>query len=114
MFWPAPASFRVQAAIIAAASLAVVGLAAFIVRNVISTTEDALVAEARQSCVSACQELRIQYEERNTYGSDLLQMPAEAQDLSLTAISMTVLRAFEGIDGGIYLPRTDHILGYAN
>jgi len=114
MFWPAPASFRVQAAIIAAASLAVVGLAAFIVRNVISTTEDALVAEARQSCVSACQELRIQYEERNTYGSDLLQMPAEAQDLSLTAISMTVLRAFEGIDGGIYLPKTDHILGYAN
>ncbi len=114
MFWPAPASFRVQAAIIAAASLAVVGLAAFIVRNVISTTEGTLLADGRQTCVAACRELRTQYEERTAYGADLLQMPAEAQDLSFTAISMTVLRAFEGVDGGIYVPKSDHFLGYAN
>jgi signal transduction histidine kinase len=114
MFWPAPASFRTQVAIIAAASLAVVGLAVFLVRNVISTTEGALLADARQTCISACQELRLQYEERTTYGSDLLQMPPEARDLSLTGISATVLRTFDGIEGGIYLLKEDRLSGYAN
>jgi two-component system, NtrC family, sensor histidine kinase HydH len=112
MFWPAPASFRAQAAIIASASLAVVGLAAFIVSNVISTTKGTLMADARQACIVACKELRTQYEERTTYGSDPLLMPPEAQDLSLTAISKTVLRAFEGIEGGIYLIKEDRLLGY--
>ncbi len=114
MFWPAPASFRAQAAIIAAASLAVVGLAAFIVNNVINTTEGALKADAQQTAVSACQELKGQYEERIDSSADLLQMPPEAQDLSLTAISATVLRAFEGVEGGMYLVKEDRLLGYAN
>ena len=78
MFWPAPASFRAQATIIATASLAVLGLAAFIVSNVITSTEGALRADARQTCIAACQELRTQYEERTTDGSDLHQMPPEA------------------------------------
>jgi signal transduction histidine kinase len=114
MFWPAPASFRAQATIIATASLAVVGLAAFIVSNVITSTEGALRADARQTCIAACQELRTQYDERTTYGSDLLQMPPEAQDLSLAAISKTVLRAFEGVEGGIYLVKEDRLSGYAS
>ena len=114
MFWPAPASFRAQAAIIAAASLAVFGLAAFIVNNIITTTEGALRADARQTCIAACQELRTQYDERTTYGSDLLQMPPEAQDLSLTGMAKTVLRAFEGVDGGIYLVKEDRLSGYAS
>jgi len=112
MFWPAPASFRAQATIIAAASLAVVGLAGFIVYRAIRTTEGALVADSRQLCISACNELREQYEERIKEG-DLLQMPPEAQDLSLTGISQTVLRTFEGVDGGIYLPKQDYVMGYA-
>jgi len=112
MFWPAPASFRAQAAISAAASLAVVGLAAFIVSNVIATTAGTLRADARQTCIAACKELQTQYEERTTYGSDLLQMPPEAQDLSLTAIPKTVLRAFEGVEGGIYLIKEERLSGY--
>ncbi len=113
MFWPAPASFRAQATIIAAASLAVFGLAAFIVSNVITSTEGALRAEARQACIAACRELRTQFDERTTYGSDLLQMPPQAQDLSLTAITKTVLRAFEGVEGGVYLVKDDRLSGYA-
>lgn len=114
MFWPAPASFRAQAAIIAAASLAVVGLTVFIVRNVISQTEGALLADARQTCVLACLELRVQYEERTTYGSDLAAIPPEAQDLSLTGICATVLRSFERVEGGIYLMKEERLSGYAN
>jgi two-component system, NtrC family, sensor histidine kinase HydH len=113
MPWPAPASFRLQAAIIALASLAVVGLAAFLVSNVIATTEGTLRTEARQACVAACQELLLQYDERKTYGSNLQQMPPEAQDISLTAISRTVLRAFEGVEGGIYLVKEQRLSGYA-
>ncbi len=114
MFWPAPASFRAQATIIATASLAVLALAAFIVSNVITSTEGAIRADARQTCIAACQELRSQYDERTTYGSDLLQMPPEAQDLSLTADTRTVLRTFEGVEGGIYLVKEDRLTGYAS
>ncbi len=113
MFWPAPASFRAQATIIAAASLAVLGLATFIVRNVITSTEGALRADSRQTCIAACQELRTQYDERAAYGDDLHQMPPEAQDISLTAISKTVLRAFDAVDGGVYLVKEDRLSGYA-
>jgi signal transduction histidine kinase len=115
MFWPAPASFRAQAAIIATASLAVVGLAVFIVRNVISTTEGALQAEARQLCVSACSKLQQEYEDRTNLGGDILQdLPLAAQDISLKGLSLTVLRNFEGIEGGIYLTQLDRVVGYAN
>jgi signal transduction histidine kinase len=113
MFWPAPASFRIQAVIIAGASLAVVGLAAFIISIVITETKDTLRAEARRTCITACQELRTQVDESTTYGSDPLLMPPDAQDLSLTAIVKTVLRAFEGVEGGIYLVKEERLAGYA-
>jgi signal transduction histidine kinase len=115
MFWPAPANFRAQAAIIAAATLAVVGLAAFIITDVITTTTDTLKAEARQACVAACRELRTQFDEHIANDNiDLLQLPLEAQDLSLQSITKTVLRAFEGVEGGIYLVKEDRITGYAS
>ena len=115
MFWPAPASFRAQAAIIAAASLAVVALAVFLVRNVISTTEGTLQAEARQLCISACQRLQLEYEDRTNLGGDILQnLPLDAQDISLKGVSLTVLRNFSGIEGGIYLTALDRVMGYAN
>jgi signal transduction histidine kinase len=115
MFWPAPASFRAQAAIIAAASLAVVALAVFLVGNVISTTEGRLQADARQLCISACQRLQFEYEDRANLGGDILQnLPLDAQDISLKGVSLTVLRNFSGIEGGVYLIALDRVMGYAN
>jgi signal transduction histidine kinase len=115
MFWPAPGSFRAQAAIITAASLAVVGLAVFIVSNVISQTDVTLRRDARQTCIAACQELRLQFTERiteaTTYGSNLLQMPPAAQDVSLSGISQAVLRAFEGVEGYYYLIKDQRLSG---
>ncbi len=114
MIWPAPVSFRAQAFIIAAASLAVVGLAAFIVQDVVFTTESKLRAEAQQLCTSACQDIRIQYEERAAYtGDPLRELPRDAQEISLKAISNTVLQAYTGIKGGMYLATSDRIMGYA-
>ncbi len=57
MLWPAPVSFRAQAFIIAAASLAVAGLAVLIVQDVVFTTESKLLVDAQQLCTAACQEL---------------------------------------------------------
>ena len=115
MSWPAPASFRTQAAIIAAASLAVVALAVFLVRNVISTTEGTLQAEAREICLAACQRLQVEYEDRMNLGGDVFHsLPLDAQDLSLKGVSLTVLRNFSNVEGGIYLTSLDRVMGYAD
>jgi signal transduction histidine kinase len=114
MIWPAPASFRSQAFIIAAASLAVAGLAALIVQDVVFTTQSKLRAEAWQLCTSACQDIKVQYEERAAYAGDpLRELPRDAQEISLKAISITVLQAYKGIKGGMYLADSDRIMGYA-
>jgi signal transduction histidine kinase len=116
MIWPTPVSFRAQAFIIAAASLAVAGLAALIVQDVVFTTESKLRAEAQQLCTQACQDIKIQYEERAAYARDpLRELPRDAQEISLKAISTTVLQAYtyKGIKGGMYLAASDRIMGYA-
>ena len=113
MLWPAPVSFRAQAFIIAAASLAVVCLAAFIVRDVIFATESKLLADSQQLCIAASQELRTQYQERAAYAGDPLKnLPRDAQEISLMGISATVLKAYKGIKGGMFLPETGRITGY--
>ncbi len=113
MLWPAPVSFRSQAFIIAAASLAVVGLAALIVHEVVFTTESKLLAEAQQQCTAACQELKLQYLERANYAGDpLRELPRDAQEVSLKGISMTVLQAYKGVKGGMYIT-PDRVMGYA-
>ncbi|HTY61824.1 MAG TPA: ATP-binding protein [Acidobacteriota bacterium] len=114
MLWPAPVSFRAQAFIIAAASLAVVCLAAFIVRDVIFTTESKLLADSQQLCIAASQELRTQYQEHSAYAGALLKdLPHDAQEVSLMGISATVLKAYKGIKGGMFQPGNDTIMGYA-
>jgi signal transduction histidine kinase len=113
MFWPAPAKFRSQAAIIAAASLAVVLLAVFIVRNVIRMKESAEVDDARQICITACLELRNQFDDWAAYYAGNLP-PVDAQDLSLKGVSATALRPYKGIDGGVYLVQAARVIGYAN
>jgi signal transduction histidine kinase len=116
MSWPAPVSFRAQAFIIAAASLAVVCLAALIVRDAVFTTESKLLDEAQQLCKSACKDLmtQYQYEERAYAGDPQRKPPLDQQEVSLKVISMAVLQAYKGIKGGMYLAAPDdRIIGYA-
>ncbi len=114
MRFPAPVSFRAQAFIIGAASLAVVALAALIVRDVVFTTEAKLLGDALRRCETACRELHHQVRERAAYAGDPLeQLPRQALEISLKGISATVLEAFPGIKGGMYLPAEDAVAGYA-
>ena len=114
MRFPAPVSFRAQAFIIGAASLAVVALAALIVRGVVFTTETKLLGDALRRCETACRELHHQVRERASYAGDPLeQLPRQALEISLKGITATVLEAFPGIKGGMYLPAEDAVAGYA-
>ena len=114
MRFPAPVSFRAQAFIIGAASLAVVALAALIVRGVVFTTETKLLGDALRRCETACRELHHQVRERAAYpGDPLEQLPRQALEISLKGITATVLEAFPGIKGGMYLPAEDAVAGYA-
>lgn len=108
-------SFRTQLAIIILASVAMLGLAAVLIRDAITQTEDRLLAEARQQSIAACRELRLQYEERAAFVIDdpLEELPLEAQDVSLRGLSETVLRSYEGVEGGFYMVANDKLVGYS-
>jgi len=112
MRWLVPASFRWQIAIVGAASTAVVGLASLLIRDAVLRTEGRLVGEGLQQCRAVCQELSEQYRERNLYGGEQLDtLPREALEISLAALSATVLRAYDGIEAGFYQPDGGAIAG---
>jgi len=112
--WPVPQSFGTQVAVVCGASLAVVAVAAILVRDAFSQAESRLLAEARRQCQSACRELALQYRERAAWGGDALEsLPAKAQDLSLRGLTLTVLRSYEGIHGGFYREELGGVLGQA-
>jgi signal transduction histidine kinase len=114
MSWSVPSSFRAQMAIISIASAAMLGLAALLIRDVVLRTEGRLLTEARQQCIAACNELKLQYQERAVYGEDTIAgLPIQAQDVSLRGLSSTVLRSYEGVEGGFRLRDEGGMLGYA-
>lgn len=107
-------NFRTQMTVIAAASVAVSALAAALVREVITSTERALTQEAQQQCSAAAQELSRQYQDRLSYDAEWLgQLPPEAQDLSLRGLAQTVLRSYDGVEGGFYRPDSRRVMGHA-
>jgi signal transduction histidine kinase len=96
---------RFQIAIIAVASLSLAALAILLVTDVIASTEQTLVAGARQQCVTAAKELAQQYAERaRTREGPLEPLPVAAQDVSLRGLSAAVLRSFDAVTGGFASP----------
>jgi len=108
-------SFRSQIVIVILASVAMLALAGVLVRDVISRTESRLVEEARQQCTTACQELRQQFEERAAFAADdpLDKLPWKLQDISLRGLSATVMRSYEGVEGGFRMNDSNRILGFS-
>ena len=98
-------SFRGQLAVTGIAAVSLVALTAILVRDVVVGAERRIVAEAEQQCEAAAAELAEQYSERLAFrdDTDLEALPFEAQDLSLSALTATVLRAYEGVQGGFLL-----------
>ena len=86
-------TFRGQLAVTGVAAISLFALTAILVRDVVVGAEQRIVAEAEQQCETAAAELSRQYRARQAFRSDadLEVLPLEAQDLSLRALTATVL-----------------------
>ena len=106
-------SFRGQLAVTGIAAISLLALTAILVRDVVVGAEQRLVAAAEQQCETAAAELAQQYRERLAFrdDTDLETLPLAAQDLSLKALTATVLRAYDGIQGGFLL--SERVVGRA-
>ena len=105
-------TFRIEALIIAVASLSVIALASILVQDALSQTEGTLRSAAEQELAGAAEELKDQYQDRATFSERPLEaLPLEAQDLSLRGLSQTVLRSYKDVRGGFYIPQSQAIVG---
>jgi signal transduction histidine kinase len=110
---PAWNNFSVQVAVMVLALMSVTALAAILIRDAVSRTEQRLAGEAEQQCSLAARELARQYQDRQAFGDEQLRdLPLEAQDLSLRGLAYAVLRSYEGLEGGFFDPATQRVLGY--
>jgi signal transduction histidine kinase len=107
-------TFRIEAAVIAVASVSVIALALLLVQDAITQTEGTLRSTAERELAGAAEELKAQYEERATFSERPLQaLPLEAQDLSLRGLSQTVLRSYKDMQGGFYTAESRTVVGAA-
>src|SRR5919109_5065294 len=105
-------SLRTQLALvlIAAAAAAIVGL--LLIREVLTNTEGLLVREALKQTELAAEQLRYQLSERIEIDTDSpLALPPADRDLSLAAITHTVLGSFPSLVGGYWLGSEAGIAG---
>ncbi|HYI95902.1 MAG TPA: ATP-binding protein [Bryobacteraceae bacterium] len=99
-------TFRIEAAVIAVASLSVIALASLLVQDAVSQTEGTLRSAAEKEVASAAEELKAQYEDWVAFSErPLASLPIDAQDLSLRGLSQTVLRSYKDMRGGFYVPQ---------
>gem|GEM_PF-470428 len=85
------------------AMLSVAALSVVLISGAIQSAERVVLAEARNAVVLAVSELKQQYQ--NGASSDVTwrSLPLSARDVSLQGISQTVLRAYQGVEGGFYV-----------
>ncbi|MCZ2073798.1 MAG: hypothetical protein LC130_02200 [Bryobacterales bacterium] len=105
-------SFRAQIAITVFASLSMLALAWLLAEDILTSTRERLLAEAREQCIRAAKELSQQYKDRANLGNEPVEiLPVEALDVSLRGLSLAVLRAYEGMAGGFYLAEQHRMAG---
>lgn len=107
-------SFRVQAALIAIASLSMAAVAIVLVRDALSSAEQRLLVEAEQQCRAAVRELAQQYDEQAGLADEPAEaLPFGARDMSLRGLSATVLRGYGGVEGGFFFVESSRWAGLA-
>ena len=91
---------RAQLALVLVAAVVTVAVAVLLIVQLVGSTEALLVAEARRQTTLAAQQLQQQLMERLRLDSDSpLALPAASRQLSLRAISETVLAGFPAVEG---------------
>ena len=105
-------SLRAQLALVLVAAVVTVAVAVLLIVQLVGSTEALLVAEARRQTTLAAQQLQQQLMERLRLDSDSpLALPAASRQLSLRAISETVLAGFPAVEGGYWLVGEGQISG---
>ncbi len=86
-------------------------LAVIFVSDSLRHAEKFVITDAGKNLQNALQELNKQWNNRISGDSSWFSLPANAQDVSLRAISETVLSSFPGIEGGYW--NGSRFLGYS-
>ena len=86
--------------VLAAASLC--GISVVVIGDAIRGAESVVVGEANRTLTAALGELKMQLQYRESSDPSWLSLPGPAQDVSLHAITQTVLRSYPGVEGGFF------------
>jgi signal transduction histidine kinase len=93
------------------AALSVATLSVVLITEAIRGAQSVVLGEANRVVATAIRELKQQYEYRTSSDTSWSTLPAAARDVSLRAITQTVLRSYPGVEGGFFAD--DGFLGYA-
>lgn len=97
-------SLRAQLALVSLAAIVTAVVGVLLIREVLGNTEGLLVGEALRQTELAAEHLREQLGERLEIDSDSpLALPPPGRELSLRAITETVLAGFPTLEGGYWL-----------
>ena len=102
---------QLQLLLILLAAVSVAALSVLLIWDSIQNAEKAVLADMGKQLNAALSELGQQYSDRITSDSTWSSLPAPTQDVSLRAVSQTVLRSYPGVEGGYYV--RSQFLGYS-
>ena len=95
--------FQLQLLFALIAAISVAALAVELVANAVRHAESFVLSDTNRVLGHAIQELDREYRLRRHDGSSWSQLPSAQQDLTLQAISQTVLGAYPGVEGGYWV-----------
>jgi signal transduction histidine kinase len=93
------------------AAISVATLSVILIVEAVRSAESVVLKETDQILLTATSELRQQYLYRVASDSTWQSLPLPAKNVSLRAITQTVLRSYPGVEGGFYAQ--SDFLGYA-
>ena len=93
------------------AVISVATLSVALITDAVRSADSVVLGEANKTLTAAIHELKQQLYYRASSDSSWPSLPAEAKDISLRAITQTVLRSYQGVEGGFY--ENSDFLGYA-
>jgi signal transduction histidine kinase len=102
---------QLQLLLILVAAVSVVALSALLILDSIRNAEQSVVADMGKQLTAALAELGQQYADRTTFDAAWSTLPPTTQNVSLRAISQTVLHSYPGVEGGYYV--NGQFLGYS-
>lgn len=94
-----------------AAALSLSAISVLLITDAVRNAERVVLSEANKTIAAAGGELKQQYQYRALSDSSWSSLPDQARDISLRAITQTVLRSYAGVEGGFCSGSA--FLGYA-